>query len=68
MSEISYVSRKTNETRKDSFKQYMKIWAALCKYIRGQCNKDKIIDTQLFGTFCKKSVLEFAQTQEEPNN
>ena len=32
----------------------MKIWSAFTKYIRSQCNKDRIVDTQCLGMFYKQ--------------
>jgi len=34
-----------------------KIWTALNKLIRSQCNKDRIIDSLYFGSFGKTSVF-----------
>jgi hypothetical protein len=43
--------------RKSQVKLAMKLWLALGKFIRSQCNKDKVVDTLFFGTFAKASVL-----------
>ena len=32
----------------------MRIWSGFSKFIRSQCNKDRIIDSLFFGTFYKK--------------
>ena len=34
-----------------------KIWTALSKLIRSQCNKDRIIDSLFFGSFGKTQVM-----------
>ena len=33
----------------------MRIWSGFTKFIRSQCNKERIIDSLFFGTFYKKS-------------
>jgi hypothetical protein len=35
----------------------IKVWTAMSKFIRSQCNKGKIVDTVNFGTFAKASSL-----------
>jgi len=50
-SEVSYMPKK------DSFKQYMKIWAAMSKFVRSHINNGKVVDTQFFGTFFKQSTI-----------
>jgi len=35
----------------------IKIWTAMGKFIRSQCNKGRVIDSLCFGTFCKGSTL-----------
>lgn len=37
-----------------SIKLCMRIWSGYTKFIRSQCNKDRIIDSQYFGSFFKK--------------
>jgi len=37
-------------------RQCAKIWTALGKLIRSQCNKGRIIDTLYFGSFAKETV------------
>lgn len=32
----------------------MRIWSGFTKFIRSQCNKERIIDSLFFGTFYKK--------------
>ena len=32
----------------------MRIWSGFTKFIRSQCNKDRIIDSLFFGTFYRK--------------
>ena len=34
-----------------------KIWTALNKLIRSQCNKDRIIDSLYFGSFGKTQIM-----------
>ena len=38
----------------ENVKMCMKIWSAFTKYIRSQCNKDRIVDTQCLGMFYKQ--------------
>ena len=35
----------------------MKIWSAFTKYIRSQCSKDRVVDTQCLGMFYKQGGL-----------
>lgn len=35
----------------------IRIWTSLGKFIRSQCNKGRVIDTQTFGTFAKASTI-----------
>jgi hypothetical protein len=44
--------------RRDLNKVAIKIWTAVGKFIRSQCNKGRVIDTNSFGTFCKGSTLD----------
>ena len=39
-------------------KQIAKIWNAMCKLIRSQANKGRIIDSLYFGSFGKSSVMQ----------
>ena len=38
-------------------RQVAKIWTALSKLIRSQCNKGRIIDSLYFGSFGKTSAM-----------
>ena len=42
---------------RDQLRQVTKIWTALTKLVRSQCNKDRIIDSLFFGSFGKSSVM-----------
>jgi hypothetical protein len=35
----------------------IKVWTAMAKFIRSQCNKGKIVDSINFGTFAKANTL-----------
>jgi hypothetical protein len=37
----------------DKFRHCLKIWSGFTKYIKTQCDKNRIIDTLYFGTFYK---------------
>lgn len=39
----------------------IKIWTAMGKFIRSQCNKGRVIDSLNFGTFAKASTVKDAQ-------
>ena len=39
-----------------SLKLCMRIWSGYSKFIRSQCNKDRVIDSLYFGSFLKKDV------------
>ena len=43
--------------QRDQLRQVAKIWTALCKLIRSQSNKGRIIDSLYFGSFSKTSVM-----------
>lgn len=45
------------EDRKVQFKNGMKIWHALQKYIKLHVEKDLIVDSLYFGTFAKQLLL-----------
>lgn len=49
----------TQETAlpREQMKLAIKVWTAMSKFIRSQCNKGKIVDTFNFGTFAKASSL-----------
>ena len=38
----------------DKLKMCMRIWSGFTKFIRSQCNKERVIDSLFFGTFYKK--------------
>ena len=42
-------------------RQCAKIWTALGKLIRSQCNKGRVIDSLYFGSFAKESIAKGAQ-------
>lgn len=42
---------------RDQMRQVAKIWTALSKLIRSQCNKGRIIDSLYFGSFGKTSAM-----------
>ena len=48
-------------SRRDLNKLAIRIWTAIGKFIRSQCNKGRVIDTGCFGTFCKGSILDGRQ-------
>jgi hypothetical protein len=39
-----------------SIKLCQRIWSGYTKFIRSQCNKDRVIDSTFFGTFFKRDV------------
>lgn len=45
------------KVQKDQMRQAAKIWTALTKLVRNQCNKGRIIDTLYFGSFGKSSIM-----------
>ena len=44
-------------SRRDQMKMAIKIWTAVGKFIRSQCNKGRVIDSLCFGTFAKASTI-----------
>ena len=38
-------------------RQIAKIWTALSKLIRSQCNKGRVIDSLYFGSFAKTAIM-----------
>ncbi len=42
---------------RDQLRQIAKIWTALSKLVRSQCNKGRIIDSLYFGSFGKSSTI-----------
>jgi hypothetical protein len=42
---------------REQMKLAIKIWTAMGKFIRSQCNKGRVIDSLCFGTFAKGSTL-----------
>ena len=46
---------RTGQTQVEtSLKLCQRMWSAYTKYIRTQCNKDRLVDTLLYGFFFKK--------------
>ena len=43
-------------SKNDKLKVCMRIWSGFTKFIRSQCNKERIIDSLFFGTFYKKTA------------
>ena len=43
-------------------KEYQRIWSAYTKFIRSQCNKDRVIDSLYFGAFYKSGVDSYCLT------
>jgi len=41
----------------------MRIWSGYTKFIRSQCNKDRVVDSIYFGTFFRKEAGENAKTE-----
>ena len=44
-------------SNESSFKLCTRIWSGYTKFIRSQCNKDRLIDSIYFGTFFKKDSV-----------
>ena len=42
---------------REQMKLGIKIWTAMGKFIRSQCNKGRVIDSLNFGTFAKASTV-----------
>ena len=55
--EASSAAEVQAQLQKDQLRLIAKIWTALCKLIRSQSNKNRIIDSLYFGSFGKSSVL-----------
>ncbi len=49
-------SRAGQSALETSTKLCQRIWAAYVKYIRAQCNKDRVVDSLLYGFFFKKGA------------
>ena len=45
------------DEQKDQLRQVAKIWTAMCKLVRSQSNKNRLIDTLYFGSFGKTQVM-----------
>ena len=58
MNELS--SKDNRDARKDQLKLALKVWTASGKFIKSQCNKGRIVDTLLFGTFARADTLDSA--------
>jgi len=55
---INDLSSKDNrDARKDQVKLALKVWFATTKFVKSQCNKQRIIDTIFYGTFAKAVTL-----------
>ena len=54
-----------DEPQRRQMRQCAKIWTALGKLIRSQCNKGRIIDSLYFGSFAKETVAR--DRQDDPN-
>ena len=54
-----------DEPQRRQVRQCAKIWTALGKLIRSQCNKGRIIDSLYFGSFGKETVAR--GRQDDPN-
>jgi hypothetical protein len=57
-SAISRISQAAGgpSSKNDKLKTCMRIWSGFTKFIRSQCNKERIIDSLFFGTFYKKTA------------
>ena len=64
------------EADAETLKQYQKIWVTFIKYIKNQCNQNKITDSSYFGTFYRegdsyliqsKKVNEFTKKNSDSN-
>lgn len=51
-------SKDNRNSRKDQLKLALKIWTASSKFIKSQCNKGRIVDTLLFGTFARADTID----------
>ena len=51
-------SKDNRDARKDQLKLAMKVWTASSKFIKSQCNKGRVVDTLLFGTFARADTLD----------
>lgn len=49
-------SKAGNREIETSIKLCQRIWSGYTKFIRSQCNKDRVIDSQFFGTFFKRDI------------
>lgn len=45
------------QLQRDQLRLIAKIWTAMNKLIRSQCNKGRIVDSLYFGSFGKSSVM-----------
>jgi len=45
-------------SKREQFKAAMKVWSAMSKFLRSQCNKGRIVDSLYFGTFGKASTIQ----------
>lgn len=44
----------------------MRIWSGYTKFLRSQCNKDRVIDSIYFGQFFRKDAVDQGDDQEVP--
>ena len=61
ITKISAISRTSQpgggpSSKNDKLKVCLRIWSGFTKFIRSQCNKERIIDSLFFGTFYKKDA------------
>ena len=49
-------SESKNEYHHTQVKLCMRIWSGYTKFIRSQCNKDRLIDSVYFGSFFKRDT------------
>ena len=56
LTKVSRVSQVGGAKNGDKLKMCMRIWSGFSKFIRSQCNKERIIDSLYFGTFYKKDT------------
>ena len=43
----------------------MRIWSGFTKFLRAQCNKDRVIDSLYFGNYFRKEAADPAKVDEE---
>lgn len=50
----SVASRAMQRENENSIRLCQRIWSGYTKFIRSQCNKDRVIDSMFFGSFFKR--------------